>query len=269
LARGAQSQDLAERQSALNAGVWTRGEFLDEYTSRRLRPVEAVLLDRYREDLHGRVLELGCGAGRLTGHLLERSTSVSALDLSPAMIAYCRRVYRQAEFEVGDLRNLSRFENGSFEAVVAAFNVLDVVDDRERRGILTEIGRVLLPGGLLIMSSHNLAYAPLIEGPLRLHAESLWGLAHSIKSLPRRVRNRRRLRPLQRVESGYAILNDEAHDFALLHYYTTRDAQDRQLEEEGFELLECLDLNGRSVATGELAAQCPELHYVARVGPSA
>jgi SAM-dependent methyltransferase len=268
LAREAQTKDLSERQSGLNARVWTRGEFLDEYASRRLRPVEAVLLDRYGTDLH-RVLELGCGAGRLTGHLLERSASVSALDLSPAMIAYCRRAYPRGDFEVGDLRDLSRFGKGSFEAVVAAFNVLDVVDDLERRAILAEIGRVLVSGGLLLMSSHNLAYAPLIEGPLRLHAQSPRGLAHSIKGLPRRVRNRRRLRPLQRVESGYAILNDEAHDFALLHYYIARDAQERQLKEQGFELLECLDLNGQSVATGELAAQCPELHYVARLSASA
>jgi SAM-dependent methyltransferase len=268
VAREAQIKDPSERQSALNASVWARGEFLGEYASRRLRPVEAVLLDRYGKDLH-RVLELGCGAGRLTGHLLERSASVSALDLSPAMISYCRRAYPHGHFEVGDLRDLSRFAASSFDAVVAAFNVLDVVDDRERRGILAEISRVLVPGGLLLMSSHNLAYAPLIEGPMRLHAESLRGLGHSIKGLPRRVRNRRRLRPLQRVESGYAILNDEAHDFALLHYYTARDAQEQQLEEQGFGLLECLDLNGRSVARGELAARCPELHYVARLSPSA
>jgi hypothetical protein len=32
----------------------------------------------------------------------------------------------------------------------------------------------------------------------------------------------------------------------------------------GYELLECLDLEGRCVERGESAAKCPELHYVAR-----
>ena len=88
--------------------------------------------------------------------------------------------------------------------------------------------------------------------------------AASIRSLPRRLRNRRRLRRLQRDEEGYAIVNDEAHDFSVLHYYISRDAQGRQFMEQGFELMECLDLDGRQVRVGVTAARCPELHYVAR-----
>jgi hypothetical protein len=81
--------------------------------------------------------------------------------------------------------------------------------------------------------------------------------------LPLRLRNRRRLRSLQRAEPGYALVNDEAHDFSVLHYYISPDAQRRQLAEHGFELMECLDLDGREVAEGAAARSCPELHYVA------
>jgi hypothetical protein len=86
----------------------------------------------------------------------------------------------------------------------------------------------------------------------------------SARGLPRRLRNRRRFRPLEREEPGYALINDEAHDFAVLHYYVARDAQYQQLADEGFELTECLDLDGDAVPQGAPAAHCSELHYIAR-----
>jgi SAM-dependent methyltransferase len=202
---------------------------------------------------------------RLTGHLCELARVVHGVDLSPAMVAYCQQTYPQATFSERDLRDLSMFESGSFDVVVAPFNVLDVLGDVERRRVLDEIRRVAAGGGLLIMSSHNRGYASRISATTRLYLGSPRRPVESIRRLPRRLRNHRRLQPLQRIEDGYAILNDEAHDFSVLHYYISRGAQERQLAEQGFELLECLDLDGRPVKATEVAAHCPELHYVARL----
>jgi hypothetical protein len=85
-----------------------------------------------------------------------------------------------------------------------------------------------------------------------------------LRNLPVRFANRRRLSKLQRVEDGYATVNDEAHDFSVLHYYISRDAEEDQLSELGFTLIECLDLHARAVQVGEHASHCSELHYVAR-----
>ncbi|MBV8952614.1 MAG: hypothetical protein JO179_00660, partial [Solirubrobacterales bacterium] len=49
----------------------------------------------------------------------------------------------------------------------------------------------------------------------------------------------------------------------LLHYYIGRDEQARQLEQLGYELVECLDLEGVPVPPGA-RSQSTELHYVAR-----
>jgi SAM-dependent methyltransferase len=257
----ATAEDAQER---LNAEVWAKGEFVDFYATRRLRTVETMLLERHRDALGGRLLELGCGAGALTGRLCEVARSVHAVDISPAMVAYCRRTYPKATFSEGDLRDLSRFERGSFDAVVAPFNVLDVLGDAERRRVLEEIHAVLVLGGLLIMSSHNRGYAPRIGAAMRAIVGDSRRPLESIRHLPRRLRNRRRLVRLEREEDGYALVNDEAHDFSVLHYYISRDAQEHQFAEQGFELIECLDREGRLVAAGEAAAHCPELHYVAR-----
>lgn len=259
----------ADLQSVANADLWEGRDLVADYATRDLRPVEVILLVRYREALSGRVLELGCGAGRLTGYLCAIAAEVHGIDVSTHMVEHCRRAYPQASFSRGDLRELSAFEGRPFDALVAPFNVLDVLGDGERGRALESWFEVLAPGGLLIMSSHNRAFAPRVRGPVQelaahLRARDPLRAARAAARLPRRMANHRRLRRFELVEPAYSVLNDIAHDYSVLHYYISRDDQARQLAEHGFELLECLDHGGERVAPGELAADCPELHYVAR-----
>lgn len=250
---------------ALDVAFWRRGTTVGYYDNRFLRPVEVVLLVRHREALAGRVLELGCGAGRLTGYLIEVGGDVTGLDVAPAMLEHCRRRYPGGTFVPGDLRDLSPFATESFDAVVAPLNVLDVLDEDARGRVLTDIRRLLVAGGVLLMSSHNLA-RPTGRGAPPVLARDPLRMLENIALLPRRIRNRRRLRPLERRAADHAILNDEAHDFALLHYYVLPDAQQRQLEAAGYQVLERLDLDGRPVPEGEVAAHSSEIHYTARKG---
>jgi SAM-dependent methyltransferase len=263
------SSPESDRRSRLNLEFWAKGDHVGYYATDELRAPESVMLASYGAELSGRVLELGCGAGRVTRHLLELARTLDAIDISPAMIAHCRHELPGASYHVGDLRELSGFADGSFEAVVAPFCVLDVFDDTERRGVLEAIARVLVADGLLIASTHNLAYAPHIAKPGRILARSPRRIASNLLHMPVRVRNSRRLRALERVGADHAVLVDEGHDYSLLHYYISRDGQERQLSAHGFELCACLDLDGRPVHAGEARADCPELHYAARrAGPS-
>lgn len=248
----------------VNEALWAGEDLVRHYTGRSLRPAEVMLLVRYREALGGRVLELGCGGGRLSGYLIALSSDFHGLDISPLMVAHCSRTYPGGTFELGDLRDLSGYGDGAFEVVFGSFNVIDVLDHAERLRVLAELHRIIAPEGLLMVSSHNLAHAPFIPRPTKLTSRHPLRIARQALSLPRRERNRRRLLPLQRVESDHAVLTDEAHDYGILHYYISRDAQERQLAEAGFRLLECLDLDGQVVEPGGQAAAHPELHYVAR-----
>lgn len=251
-------------QARLNAEFWAEGDFVRHYASTELRPVEAELMRRHGESFEGRVLELGCGAGRLTGHVCELAQTVHGVDISARMVAYCRQAYPQATFSQGDLRDLTRFQDKSYDLVLAPFNVLDVFGHAERNDVLAEIWRILADRGLLVMSTHNRGYAPFVSKPTHIHTDSPRRFAASLVRLPRRLRNHKRLALLERSEDDYAIINDSGHDYAVLHYYISRDAQERQLAAHGFELTECLDLDGQAVRAGELAEHCPELHYVAR-----
>jgi SAM-dependent methyltransferase len=251
-------------QAAANAALWAREDLVEHYVSRQLRAVEVDLLVRYRDTLTGRVLELGTGAGRVTGYLDELARELHGLDVNRAMAAECARRHPAMSMRLGDLRHLSGYESRAYDAIVATNNLIDVLDDAERGTLLDELGRLLAPGGTLIFSSHNRAFAPRIRGPIR---EALSSPGRAVRGLPRlghSLRNRRRMRTVERVERGYAILNDVSHEFLALHYYVSRDDQERQLAEHGLELMECLDLEGVAVARGEHAAECPELHYVAR-----
>lgn len=250
-------------QEQVNEALWAGSDMVRHYTGRVLRPPEVMMLALYADALRGRVLEIGCGAGRISGYLIELAGEYRGLDISEQMIAQCQRTYR-GEFEVRDLRDCSAYASGSYDVVLATYNVLDVLDEPERRRVFGEIHRILAEDGLLIFSSHNLAHAPAIPKPTNVRTSDPLRAGADLLRLPRRVRNHRRLRAMQRTNSDYAILIDQAHDFSILHYYVGRDVQATKLAALDFELLTCLDLDGFPVAQGHHAAHCPELHYVAR-----
>lgn len=253
----------------LSTDFWSSADLVAAYSAGDLRPVETMLLDRHRSALSGRLLEIGCGAGRITRHLCALATEVHAIDISQAMVSHCRATCPEAIVVRRDLRDLSAYESGSFDALLAPFNVLDVLDHDDRGRALEGFARVVAPGGVLIMSSHNRAFAPSVLGPGRqllahLRERRLRSVGGGIVHLPKRVANHRRLRRFERDAPGYEIVNDSAHNYSILHYYISRDDQGRQLDEHGFELVECLDLEAEPVEDGEQAAGSPELHYVAR-----
>ena len=263
-------------QAANNAAVWRMGDHLAHYDRVDLLPVEAVLLARYREAATGRVLDVGCGGGRLLRYLDLLGGDVHGVDLSPTMVAHCRSRFPAADVRQGDLRDLRATVDGPFDAIIIPDNTIDVFDDDERRSVLADLRGLLGPKGLLLFAAHNLDCWDREGGEVTPSAA--WRTAHYAYRVLRgsnggRVRtalgpvaavaNRRRLRPLQQRAADHASLNDSAHDSSLLHYYIGARSQRRQLTECGWETLEVLEFDGTAVAIDE-AGRAPWLYYVAR-----
>lgn len=248
---------------------------MSEYDNRVLEPAEVLILARFREALSGRVLDVGCGAGRILGYLIQLGGDVHAVDISSKMVEHCRRRFPEADVRVADLASLSASVDGPFDAILLSDNVLDVFDDARRREVLADVRGLLAPGGLAVFSSHNLAHWDRTPdagrvGGRRLKLTAMQKLAdrspvsmlHAAVRLPRRRANRQRLAQMQYRAADHAVVNDAAHDYSLLHYYIRRADQERQLAELGYALVEVLELEGGSVRAGS-DGQGPSLYYIA------
>jgi len=179
------------------------------------------------------------------------------------MVAYLRDAIPSGTFVEGDLRDMSALPDGSADAVFAGNNVVDVTSWAERPAILTELHRILAPGGTLVLSTHNRDAEANIRRPTQIRWGSPPRALIDLARLPKHARNRRRVLPHERREKDWALLNDVSHDYTALHLYVTRAAQEQQLAETGYELVECLDIDGRTLAPGDTAPTTEELHYIA------
>lgn len=85
--------------------TWDPDRYLT-YADERGRPF-VELLARIRAESPGAVVDLGCGAGNLTGLLAERwpDAHVVGLDSSPEMIEKARGLGQRVEYAVADLRD--------------------------------------------------------------------------------------------------------------------------------------------------------------------
>jgi SAM-dependent methyltransferase len=226
-------------------------------------------LARHEESFSGRVLELGCGTGRATGHLATRAARVDAVDLSPAMIAEAESRHPEVTFHLQDMSDLSRFRPGSFDAVIATCNVIDVLDDAQRRALIAEVRRVLAADGVFVFSSHNRGHVEMLREPWQIPDHSTHPFlagAKALLHLPVRLWNRHRLKRYEVHADDYEILNDAAHDWRLLHYYIYPGDSRRQLADHGLRMLECVALDGRSIDDDDRVREETELYYVA--GPA-
>jgi ubiquinone/menaquinone biosynthesis C-methylase UbiE len=101
-----------------------------------------------------RVLDAGCGAGALAEAMLEGGAHVTGLEISESMANLARgRLGPHAPVHVADLAQpLTMCEDESFD-VIAASLVLHYLEDWGPT--LQELWRVLVPGGILAISTHH------------------------------------------------------------------------------------------------------------------
>jgi ubiquinone/menaquinone biosynthesis C-methylase UbiE len=136
---------------AARHGRWDRADF---YAGGAAEVAQVLA----QADLHGlvtggdRVLDFGCGAGRLTRPLAERFALAVGVDITEEMLELAEQdnpVASRCRFVRNTAPDLAQFGDGEFDMVYSSI-VLQHLTPALTQGYLAEFARVLRPGGSLI-----------------------------------------------------------------------------------------------------------------------
>ncbi len=101
-----------------------------------------------------RILDAGCGPGRVGGRLAALGHRVVGVDIDPELIAAAEGDHPDAVWLVRDLAVLDLASEGisePFDAIISAGNVMTFLDPATRRMVLKQLAAHLGPDGRLVV----------------------------------------------------------------------------------------------------------------------
>ena len=102
----------------------------------------------------GRVLDAGCGPGRLGGYLHDVGHVVVGVDVDPVLIAAAEEDHPGPTWLVGDLAELdlpARGVEADFDVIVSAGNVVAFLAPSTRQAVFSGFARHLAPSGRVVI----------------------------------------------------------------------------------------------------------------------
>ena len=102
-----------------------------------------------------RILDAGCGNGRLVQLMQRKKVFYEGIDGSPRLIEIARKKYGD-HFAVKNLTDLSDYPDNSFSLVFCIATFQHIPGEEYRKQVLANFKKVLLAGGLLIMINWNI-----------------------------------------------------------------------------------------------------------------
>lgn len=158
-------------------------------------PLDRALMGAFAELVgpEGEVADLGCGPGLVTAHLASLGLRVFGLDLSTSMLAIARRENPGLRFEQGSMLELD-LPDGALAGAVSWYSSIHTPWER-LPGLFAEIGRVLAPGGHLLLGFQ--------VGDEPLHHDRPWGHPVALGF------ERRQPEPMARLleQAGFTVLS--------------------------------------------------------------
>jgi SAM-dependent methyltransferase len=166
----------------------------------------------------GRLLDLGCGTGRLLVPFAQRGYGVLGVDLSEEMLAVARtKISPAVSLLRANIAELTGLRDQGFDYAACLFSTLGMVLGTEnRRRVVAHAFRLLRPGGCFVLHVHNCWF-------------NVWnapGRAWLLQNWWRQAERGDRVMP---VHQGVAGLT--------LHLFTRGEAR-RLLTETGFRIRE-------------------------------
>ncbi len=125
-----------------------------------------------------RILDAGCGTGRIAIWLHEHGYECVGVDLDPSMLAQARRAapgipWIKADLATLDLPSLGL--SGDFDLVVAAGNVIPLAAHGTERAVVATLAAALRPEGLLVAGfGLDAAHLPIADTTVTLADYDDW-----------------------------------------------------------------------------------------------
>lgn len=197
---------------------WDLDSFFRSGEEDYLRLVQPIL-DRLNFELTGKAMvEVGCGAGRMTRSFAQRFRQVSAVDVSPEMQKQAKEYLREfpnIRWSLVDGATLGNLESASSDFVFSYLVLQHLPELGVAYCLLREILRVLRPGGVFLVQ-YNGAQKPSMNWRGRL----VWGIVNQfwalgMKRTGRKIASLLRLDPEMVGKSwhGVALKKDTVQNF--------------------------------------------------------
>jgi SAM-dependent methyltransferase len=167
------------------------------------------LWEELAETRGGRILEIGCGTGRVCSHLARRGHEVRGLDSD------ARLIESSADAELGDARD---FELGHrFSLILAPMQLIQLfASGEERECCLRCVAEHLAPGGLAAFAIVEEMPEPVDAGPPLPDTREIDGWVYSSLPIEAHVGDGEiRLRRLRQTVSPAGELSEELHELSL------------------------------------------------------
>jgi SAM-dependent methyltransferase len=107
---------------------------------------EAALVRAYRPE---RVLDAGCGTGRVAIELARHGIDVVGVDVDPVMLGTARTRAPELEWRLGDLATADL--GSGYDVVVLAGNVLLFTPPGTEAAVVANVGGAVRPGGVVLV----------------------------------------------------------------------------------------------------------------------
>jgi ubiquinone/menaquinone biosynthesis C-methylase UbiE len=218
----------------LNFQFYASAEAVGHYAAcSELQPAERAILEILRPDLSRmRMLDLGVGGGRTTGHFAPLVRSYLGADYSPGMIARCRQKFPTLSFVVANASDLSSFSDKSFDFILFSYNGIDYLNIKGRDCVFLETQRLLSNGGYFAFSSHNVRFFPRLVTSFRPSFSS--NARRTASSLKRFIKFHMQNKPLSQVSSSdIATVFEGNQNFSCPTVYVQPEYQSKVLKALG------------------------------------
>ncbi len=131
-----------------------------------------------------RVLDAGCGTGRVGSRLAELGYDVTGVDLDESMLAVARERAPQLRWLVGDLATVDLA--GAFDLVLMAGNIVPLVAAGSEPAVVARMAAHVAAGGLLVAGfGLDRAHLPPAAATVRIEDYDAWCAAAGLTPVHR------------------------------------------------------------------------------------